>query len=320
MFYNYEITNMQETDINKAMEIWINQYKRYCSDNDAFPAYWRDKTDELEGFLRDKIHNSRAVVAKIDNEVVGFLSYEEFPFNGEDTIFCPIIGHSAVEENKESIYLSLYKNISQRCVDRGVFNHMWTIFYNDTELRRALFEVGYGSYLIDAFSTLDINGVDNCPYEVRKATIDDAAELYELVEESREYYSSAPLFLRRDKMSVEEIEQIIENSNVYIALDKDAAVGFINLSVGEENSPFDMSTCHSGLVDEIGAYIKSEHRGQNLGKVLLKSIGDCCRENNVSYVHVDFETANLFANKFWKKYFEPMLLSMRRTVNKDIND
>jgi GNAT superfamily N-acetyltransferase len=319
MVYKYEITNMHENDIDKAIEIWVSQYRRYCSGNDAFPVYWRDKTKELEEFLRDKIQNECAVVARLENEVVGFLSYDEFHFNGEETIFCPIIGHSAVEEYKEEVYLSLYKNISQKSVDKGIFNHMWTIFYNDTELRSILFEVGYGSYLIDAFSSLNIDDNNVSLYEVREATAKDADTLCRLVEESREYYKAAPLFLRRDRMSNEEVAQVIENCNVYIAWDGDTAVGFINVSISEENNVFDMSTCNSGLIDEIGAYIKYEYRGKNIGKALLESISKCCSNKHVSSIHVDFETANLYGNKFWKKYFEPMLLSMRRTINKDIN-
>lgn len=320
MFHEYNITNMQEADIDKAIEIWGSQYRRYCSSNDAFPVYWKNKTNELEEFLRDKIQNNRAIVAKLKGEVVGFLSYEEFHFNGEDTVFCPAIGHSAIEEHKESIYLSLYKTLSQRCVDKGVFNHMWTIFYNDIELRGVLFEVGYGSYLIDAFSTVDVSDGNSCSCVVREATSEDINVLCELVEESREFYRSAPLFLRRDKMSDGEISQVIEQGNVFIAWDSDIAIGFINVSISEENNVFDMSTCNSGLIDEIGAYIKPEYRGKNIGKALLESISKCCSNKNISSIHVDFETANLYGNKFWKKYFEPMLLSMRRTINKDIND
>ncbi len=74
------------------------------------------------------------------------------------------------------------------------------------------------------------------------------------------------------------------------------------------------------LIDEIGAYIKLEYRNKKIGIELLKIVNDYCKDFNVPYIHVDFETANLYGNKFWKKYFTPMLLSMRRPINKDIND
>lgn len=86
------------------------------------------------------------------------------------------------------------------------------------------------------------------------------------------------------------------------------------------NNFINLSIKNCGLIDEIGAYIKEEYRNKKVGIELLKFANDYCKEMNVPYIHVDFETANLYANKFWKKHFTPMLLSMRRTINKNIND
>lgn len=52
---------------------------------------------------------------------------------------------------KESIYTELYRSISEKWINKNVFNHMWTIFFNDEKLKTILFDLGYGSYLIDAF-------------------------------------------------------------------------------------------------------------------------------------------------------------------------
>lgn len=154
MIYECKVSNMQKTDIHKVIKIWLNRYKKYSGDNNDFPAYWGSKTNEFESFLNNKIENSSAIVAKLNNEIVGFLAYDEFP---------------------------------------------------------------------------------------------------------------------------------------------------------------------SGLIDEIGAYIKLEYRGKKVGKQLLKSISKYCSLNNISCIHIDFETANLYANRFWLKYFNSMLVSMRRTINKNIN-
>lgn len=319
MIYECKVSSMQKTDVNKAIKLWTDQYKNYCGNNDDFPAYWGSNINEIESFLNNKIENNSAIIAKLDNEIVGFLAYDEFPFNGEDSVFCPAIGHCATEEYKESVYLSLYKSISQQWINKGILNHMWTIFYNDTELKNILFDLGYGSYLIDAFSSLSNKPEGECLFEIKKASSEDIDTLYELVEESEEYYKSAPLFLKRDKVLKDEISEIISKSNVFIAWDKEKAVGFINLSIAKNNNPIDMSVNNCGLIDEIGAYIKLEYRGKKVGKQLLKSISEYCSLNNISCIHVDFETANLYANKFWRKYFNPMLLSMRRTINKNIN-
>ncbi|MCB2297885.1 GNAT family N-acetyltransferase [Clostridium tagluense] len=311
---------MQKKDINKAIKIWTNQYKIYCGNNNNFPTYWGNNINELESFLNNKVANNNAIVAKLDKEIVGFLAYDEFPFNGEDSVFCPAIGHCATEDYKEIAYLSLYKNISQQWINKGILNHMWTIFYNDTELKNILFDLGYGSYLIDAFSGLNIKPDSECLFEIKRASSEDINTLYELVEESKEYYQSAPLFLTRDRILKEEISEIISKNNVFIAWDKELAVGFINLSISKNNNPIDMTAYNCGLIDEIGAYIKLEYRGKKVGTQLLKRISEYCNSNNISCIHVDFETANLYANKFWRKYFNPMLLSMRRSINKNIND
>jgi len=137
MIREIEVTNMEDSDINKAKKIWVRQFELYC-DNSEFPLHWKQDTELLEKFLVERIKNQSAVVAKLDNRVVGFFAYDEFPFNGENTVFCPAIGHSAIEEYKESVYLKLYKSISQEWINKNIFNHMWTIFFNDINLKNIL--------------------------------------------------------------------------------------------------------------------------------------------------------------------------------------
>ncbi|MCM1989361.1 GNAT family N-acetyltransferase [Oceanirhabdus seepicola] len=319
MINRIKISNMELADVNEAKDIWHNQYNRYC-DKSSFPSFWKNDTKSVERFLNWKIKNNNAIVAKLDNRVVGFLTYDVFPFNGEDSAFCPAIGHAAIEEYKESVYLALYKTISQEWVNNNIFNHMWTIFFNDVKLKNILFDLGYGSYLIDAFNDVNIHSNEKSVCEVRKATAENIDILYELVEESNKYYASAPLFLNREEYSKEEILEFISRDNVFIAWDKEVPVGFINLSIADDNDVINMTVKKCGLIDEIGVYIKSEYRNKKIGIDLLKTANDYCREHDIPYIHVDFESANLYANKFWEKYFDPILLSMRRPINRDIND
>lgn len=319
MIKGLEISNMQEEDIKEAKKIWVKQYEHYCS-NKVFPSYWKEDTSLLGRFLSVKIKNKSAIIAKLEGKIVGFLAYDEFPFNGEDSVFCPAIGHSAVEEYKESVYLELYKSISQKWVSKNIFNHMWTVFFNDEKLKKVLFNLGYGSYLIDAFSDSNIKYSGELINDIRKATMKDKDVLYMLVKESIEYYASAPLFLKKDEVTYEDIEELISKSNIFIAWNQEIPMGFINISISKDNNFIDLSTRNCGLLDEIGAYIKPEYRNKNIGYELVITAKDYCRQFGIKHIHVDFETANLYANKFWKKYFTPMLLSMRRTINKNIND
>lgn len=313
-----QITNMTDTDIAESERIWVDQYEIYCNE-DNFPCYWKEQRELLGRFLRMKIKNGNAIVAKIENKVIGFLTYDEFPFNGENSVFCPAIGHAAAEEYKEVAYHALYKSISQEWVNKNIFNHMWTIFYNDDKLKTMLFDLGYGSYLIDAFSDCNIKCSEKTTHDIRRATAKDADVLYEIVKESNQYYSSAPIFLKRDELTLKDVEELIVKNNVFIAWDKETPIGFMNLSIAENNNFIDLSVKDCGLIDELGAYIKLEYRNKKIGSELLQTVNDYCREANSKYIHVDFETSNFYGNKFWRKHFTPMLFSMRRTINKDIN-
>jgi predicted acetyltransferase len=319
MIDRIQISAMQDLDIHEAKQIWVSQFELYCDDRN-FPLYWREQTELLEKFLMKKIENQCAIVAKRDNRLVGFLAYDSFDFHGENSVFCPAIGHAAVEEYKESVYLALYKSISQEWINKTIFNHMWTVFFNDVKLKSVLFDLGYGSYLIDAFSECKIHFNEKSICKIRKATTTDADILFELVKESIQYYGSAPLFLKREEVTIEEIEELIVNSNVFLAWHQDTAVGFIHIRIAEHHNFIDLSVKDCGLIDEIGAYIKSDYRNKNIGIELLNCVNEYCREMKSPYIHVDFETANVYANKFWLKYFTPMLLSMRRPINKNIND
>lgn len=313
-------SRMQESEITDAIKVWRKQHELYCSSNKAFPDYWRNNTREIEVFLNRKVQDGTAIVAKLDNKLIGYLTYDEFPFNGEKSVFCPAIAHAALEEYKEEAYLLLYRSISTEWVNRGVLNHMWTINYNDIELRDILYDLGFGSYLIDAFACTyrSISSNSNCTVE--KAVEQDVEILYDLVEESREYYSSAPIFLKREQYSKDNILEIIHKNDIFIAWENGIPIGFINVSIAQSNNIIDLSINRNGLLDEIGAYIKSDYRSKGVGKKLLEKVFGNCKRNNIQTIHVDFETANFYANRFWRKYFNPMLLSVRRTINKNIND
>lgn len=319
MFKNPEVTALRENDIGEAVKLWTCQYGLYCGSGD-FPSYWKEDTAPLSEFLLARIKRQRALAARVNGRLAGFLAYDMFPFNGEDTAFCPALGHASAEEYKESAYIELYKRVSREWVGNNVLNHMWSIFFNDKALEKILFDLGFGSYLIDASMKCGGPIIEKPAYDIRKAAAGDAAVLFELVNESKAYYASAPLFLKRDELPLEEIDELISAGNVFIAWDKDIPMGFIHARLAEKNNVIDLSVKSSGLLDAIGAYIKPEYRNRNLGRELFSAAVSHCKKAGASYMHVDFETANLYANKFWRKYFTPMLLSLKRGVNRDIND
>ncbi len=152
---------------------------------------------------------------------------------------------------------------------------------------------------------------------VRIATLDDLQEMQPLVDESVLYYKMEPLFLKREAVSTEKLRELIKRDNIFVACDGDKIIGFMNINRAAENDLENLSVINCGLINELGAYIKPEYRGNKVGTYLLNAIARYCRNNSIDLIHVDFETANPFANQFWRKYFTPMISSVRRTINKD---
>lgn len=67
-----------------------------------------------------------------------------------------------------------------------------------------------------------------------------------------------------------------------------------------------------------GAYVKPEHRGKGIAKVLLSTIMDWAAKEGLIRCSVDFEATNLEASRFWLKYFQPVCRSMVRRLDQRI--
>jgi len=65
-------------------------------------------------------------------------------------------------------------------------------------LKTFLFDLGFGSYVMDAYSELGtVSTAQSCPYSIRLATLDDLQALQFIVDESVTYYEAEPLFLKK---------------------------------------------------------------------------------------------------------------------------
>lgn len=317
MYQELQILDMQKEDIDQAVELWVKQYRLYCN-REEFPKYWITNMAEIKYLLENQIQNHTVVIAKQGAKIAGFLGFFIFDFHNEKSALCNITSHAAEETYKERIYLALYKHVSKQWVEKNIFNHLWMFFNQDTRLKAFLYDMGFGSYVVDSYSRLNtFDTMQKCPYQIRLATLDDLQEMQPLVDESVLYYKMEPLFLKRESVSTEKLCELIKRDNIFIACDGDKIIGFMNINRAVENDSENLSVINCGLIDELGAYIKPEYRGNKVGAYLLNAIARYCRNNSIDLIHVDFETANPFANRFWRKYFTPMISSVRRTINKD---
>ena len=315
----YQISKMKKEEIPELIEIWHNQYSKYCNST-VIPDFLSGGENSIMTYLENQINHGNAIIAKRDDVITGYIAWMYFDFHNEKSTFCPIIGHAVIEEDSETIYHELYNYAAQIWVDDDRFNHLWMIYNDNHALKDMLYDIGFGSHVIDAYTKVQEPAcrIDS-KYKISVAAYSDAEALLALMKESVHFYIESPIFLKRNDYELDDVIDMIKADHLVVAWDNDMSIGVMNLSVQTGYNIENLASTNTGLISKVGAYIKPEYRGLGIGKCMLNEVMRHCTEKNIQYLHVCFETANPFANIFWRKHFKPIILSVRRTVNKDVN-
>ena len=297
-----------------AFGLWKSQFSRFCA-NSIIYEYWINNTDEIKDYINQKTANGEAIIAKDNEKTLGYFIYDIFDFHGAKSAFISFVGNASISENRYYIYTSLYRDIAEKWVSKGILNHYISICVDDVEIKNALFELGFGSYVVDAFSAL--SEIPSCENSViiSIATIADAEALYEIEKEAHEYYSLSPIFLKKEIDSFDEFTNFLKTNDILTAKNGEDIVGFMNVGISDNDDIYLMKGKGFG---GMGAYIKKAYRGMNIGSQLIAAASEYYSSKSCSTIHVDWETANLYGNRFWQKYFTPTIISLKRTIHPDM--
>jgi GNAT superfamily N-acetyltransferase len=314
-------------DVPAILDLWKSRYRRAANGKLPLPEDWLLAPAQLTGFLEQHVGNGAGLVAERDGVIVGYMFYDQFEFHAELSSFVPIVAHGAANDRRLSVYAALYRTLSAELVRRGSLNHLMTFYADDTELREFLFTLGFGGYAVDAYvNTADaakaISSRTEKPADemtIRAATTRDLDLLYPLIRESDSYYAEPPLFLKREGSPQDEVADLLASRDgaVFLALADGSAVGFMNIRRSDEVDPITLVDTSTALIDPLGAYIVPELRGHGLGRALLAECFEWAQQEGLPRIHVDFESANPCAYRFWPLYFTPTLLSLKRSINAD---
>ncbi len=273
----------------------------------------------ITAFIEEHAGTGRGVVAKTKGDMVGYMVYDVLSFHGAYTTFCPVMGHASVESGRARIYQEMYRCLSDVWVGDAALDHIVSFFSVDPHLKQALFHLGFGLYVVDAFRSTD--PVDSGgEASIRQASLSDVEDLACLGEESRKYYRESPIFLVRRKQKRGYYEDFIRSKEaaVFVAEFEGKIVGFMSIRKKSLDDIITLADKDTAMIDELGAYIQPAHRGHGVGAQLLSSVIGWCSEQRIDQIHVDYESANLYAAGFWPKHFTPTVYSVRRRVNPDI--
>ena len=244
----YQISKMKNEDIPKLIEIWHNQYSKYCN-SAVIPDFLNGGENSIVAYLENQINRGNAIVSRNGDVITGYIAWMYFDFHKVHKPACQL----------DSIF------------------------------------------------------------KISVATYSDAEALLKLVKESVNFYIESPIFLKRGDYELDDVIDMIKTDYLLIAWGNDTPIGMMNLSVQTGYNIENLASANTGLISKVGAYIKPQYRGLGIGKCLINEVMKHCAEKDIQYLHVCFETANPYANIFWRKHFKSIILSVRRTVNKDAN-
>ena len=101
---------------------------------------------------------------------------------------------------------------------------------------------------------------------------------------------------------------------VIAAFDQDEVIGYMTLDQEAE-----IFVTRKGNMHNIGSTcVKEEYRSKGIAKLLLDEIVRICRDENYTYLGVDYETINPTALRFWTKNFSPYTYSFIRRIDERV--
>ena len=318
---NIAVVPLSEIHFPEIWLLWKTQYEEEQTVVGAMPDTWGSYREQIGCFLRKRVNSDYVMVAKNRSEIIGYMFFDAFPFHKEMTAFCPIIGHAAKQTHRRQIFEKLYQALSKKLVFNGILNHVFTYFAHDRDLKETVFELGFGMIVMDAFRGLNTFPSDDSEVKIVQAGLNHLDIVKAIGEASHGYYLKAPLFLTREKQSREYYRNLLndEDSAIFLAFSNNEPVGFMSIRKNEELDAITLCDSNTGLIDQIGAYIKPTYRGHGIGRALLLECIQWCQRHNIHQIHVDFESANLLARPFWLKYFTVAMHSVKRTIYQDIS-
>jgi hypothetical protein len=320
-YKSLEISHMTHEHISQCIDLWVSQFKEARETVPSLPLFWGENTNLIQSYLEQHSEKNHGIVAHSHGTLVGYMTYVQFKFHGEETAISPVVGHASVPQNRVTIYREMYRFFSDVWVSKGALSHIITSFTNDKNLVDSLFHLGFGVYVVDSFRDISPIITDS-EVSVRNARFSDLTEVKRLDSEFKEYFLQAPVFLVTKQKDDEYYSSLLSNQNgtIFVTGSDDHLTGGLYIRENDESDAYSLAAKGVGKIDKFGAFVEESSRGSGNALVLLKAAVDWCTERGIDTIHVDYESANLLGSGFWSKNFTPTLYSLKRKVNQDILD
>lgn len=272
----------------------------------------------LDNNLNEILSNRSGYGLFQKGKLVSFLlGYSSIPnLKGKERgAYIPIWGHYCSEENKKH-FLQLYQKIAGDWLKNKVYTQLLTYFPNNKILEEQLYNLGFGLLVIDAFRSM--NKISCKPldkqFTVRSMISDDLEKIKNVDDNFHSYMNASPTFLHHNsRVQALSLTDFVDETNQTIVIEtKGNIVAAIRGVFGSSNLDLLSYPKNVGINY---AFTDLAYRGFGLGTHLLNEILKWGETKQASLCTVDFESANLLANRFWLTHFKPISFSAMRKID-----
>ena len=318
----YSFIKLEDMNLAEAMEVFCDEYEQERSLVKALPKMDEELTSLFRELLENTQKNGMGYGLIIDDRLVGYIGFFG-PFDGFfglcKGVFSPFGCNTFGGEDKGKVASLLIAKCMEELVKNQVTQFALSRFAKNEEVNHSFVMNSFGVRCSDAILRLE-DYKTNEGIEEHKGDITfkelkgkEKYQVKELYEALEFHLGQAPCLFPVEFGTFERWVNRDE-LRVIAAFDQDEVIGYMTLDQEAE-----IFVTRKGNMHNIGSTcVKEEYRSKGIAKLLLDEIVRICRDENYTYLGVDYETINPTALRFWTKNFSPYTYSFIRRIDERV--
>ena len=269
------------------------------------------------GGLLAEMGEAPGVVAIDGGQLVGFWrAWQRGQYYGQAITYSPEYANAAEEEVSARVYGEMYAALAAQWTAAGYLAHYLTVLAHDRAGLEALAMLGFGQGNGDGIRDLRPVGPDAAGVDVRRAGPGDREEVLVLWRLLARHILAPPVFQPGGAdFDPSRYGSWFDDPQraVWIAERKGRPISFIAIQPAGDDACTVIRD--EGTASITGAFTLEEERGAGVAGAVLDCAIAWAREQGYVRCSVDWETANLQANRFWPRHFTVICRSLGRRIN-----